>query len=710
MPGKYEALLNGTRSNGPGQPGGAVPLIGETPSAIDVFEPGDSYDPQAPAPVPKPKGSKYYDMLSGGAELRASDPSFIEQATSNFSPVNDPSKMAGVGSQAVASLPTNIKERAGYFAKQRFPDDPQAVNRYGVQDGRLFYQGDDGQFYYEEPSLSTSPSEIAKYGASLAGPALPFAGGIIGGAATTPAGGIPGAGMGAAAGDEMRQVLAMSLAGQEDFKPMQSAKEAALGVVGQGLGVGAGKAINHFKGVPKDAHLLKNPVRQAQMTELQKSAQEWGVQLTPAEVSGLRSLKTEQNILGDLPASSDMMQSFYQRRNTEQVPVAVDKMLGKLSPVDSAEIGAQKLQGGAQGAIEFAKGERRAVAAPLYKEVFPKRIPPSHFSSIANSNRLIAKAINGAERDDVTRFYIDKYKKETGAEISSNSVGFLDAVKQSLDGKAARAKVAGDNKAYAAYSESAAQLRTAIDKAVPGYEKARAGYAGESGAVDALTDGEVGLAAKKNPTQLASVPRTLFETGPKAVASNRAAFVKAGKEQEWNDGLRAYLTESFDKASKEYISGNANPGARFRATVFGTGKQKAAMQSAMSPDQWAGFNRLMDVLEASGSVPQGGSRTAFAAQGIENMERQSGNAAVEAALNPIGIPGRLQKAYKSIMMDRNADKLAQIITSPDSLAKLKKLKGFDPKDIRAMGVAAQVMEDAGIGLAPREGKVAPGAL
>jgi len=385
-------------------------------------------------------------------------------------------------------------------------------------------------------------------------------------------------------------------------------------------------------------------------------------------------------------------------------------MLGKLSPVDSAEVGAQKLQGGAQGAIEFAKGERRAVAAPLYKEVFPKRIPPSHFSSIANSNRLIAKAINGAERDDVTRFYIDKYKKETGAEISSNSVGFLDAVKQSLDGKAARAKVAGDNKAYAAYSESAAQLRTAIDKAVPGYEKARAGYAGESGAVDALTDGEVGLAAKKNPTQLASVPRTLFETGPKAVASNRAAFVKAGKEQEWNDGLRAYLTESFDKASKEYISGNANPGARFRATVFGTGKQKAAMQSAMSPDQWAGFNRLMDVLEASGSVPQGGSRTAFAAQGIENMERQSGNAAVEAALNPIGIPGRLQKAYKSIMMDRNADKLAQIITSPDSLAKLKKLKGFDPKDIRAMGVAAQVMEDAGIGLAPREGKVAPGAL
>ena len=638
--------------------------------------------------------------LSGGGkqtEVRPAPLSFIEQATSNVSPINDPSKMAGIGTQAVASLPTNVKERASYFAKQRFPNDPNGVARYGVQDGRLFYTGEDGQMYYEEPKLSASPTELVKYAASGAGPSLPIAGSIAGGVATAPAGGIPGAGLGAAAGDEMRQLMAMALAGQKDFSPMQSVKEGAMGAGGQAIGIGAGKALN--RNAVRDVAKTQTPEAQAMINELMGKSKQEGIQLTPAELTNLKSLKGQQNFLGDSPRSADTMGDFYTKRNTEQVPQAVNKMLGKISPIESTEVGAQNLQRGAAEAIDFAKGERMAASTDLYKEVFPKKIPPSHFQKLAGTNNIIRNAINGANKDEVTMYYVSKYQQETGKEISKNSVGFLDAVKQSLDGKAKAAAASGNNKAAKAYSDSAEQLRTQIDSMVPKYGEARAAYAGESPAVDALTKGEVGLAAGKKPTQLDTIPSTIFETGPNAVKTNRAAYVKAGKEQEWNDGLRSHLQSKFDQASKEFKTGNTNPGASFRAKVFGTDKQKAAMQNAMSPDQWAGFNRLMDVLEASGRVTQGGSRTYFAGEQGREMASQAMGLSGKAAQNALDIPGiprRLGNFVQDVKLGKHSEKLAEIVTSPDAMKQLKQLKALNPRSVKAMGIVFQLLTQYGI--------------
>lgn len=646
-----------------------------------------------------------------GTEVRPADAEFMAAPTANVSPENDPSKMAGMGTQAIASLPTDMKARAGYFAKQRFPDDPNAISRYGVQDGRLFYTDDEGKMYFEEPKLSTSPTEVAKYAASTAGHALPLAGSIGGGIIDAPGGGIPGAAVGAAAGDEMRQLLAAGLVGDTGFSLLQTAKEAGGAALGQGLGVGFGKMLN--RGVPRDINLLDNPEIQAGVAKLQSDSEKLGISLTPGETTNLRSLRSQQNYLGDTSRSADIMGDFYNRRNTVEVPAAAQRMLSEISPVESVEVGAKSLQKGATETIESARKTRIEESAPLYKDVYPKRISPNLLTNIAEGNNIISNAIKDARRDEVTQYYINKYQQETGKEIADNSVGFLDAVKQSLDGKAQAAERAGDMKSAKAYGDSAAQLRTKIDSMVPKYAEARAAYAGESPAVDALAKGEVGLVKDAGQTNLDRIPKLIFESGPDAVKANRVAYVKAGKEQEWNDGLRSYLQSNFDKASKEFKTGNVNPGASFRASVFGTAKQKAAMQNAMSTEQWAGFNRLMDVLEASGRVTVGGSRTHFAGEMEKEMSSQAMGISGKVAQNVLdapGIPRRLGQWVKEMKAGNYNENIANIITSPKAMEDLKALKYYKPGSIKAMALVSQVLAQYGFSEAGDPSDVPAGAL
>lgn len=676
----------------------------------------------------KKAGYRDHEVISHftGTEVRPADPEFMASPTSNVSPENDPSKMAGMGTQAVASLPTDMKARAGYFAKQRFPDDPNAVSRYGVQDGRLFYTDDAGKMYYEEPKLSVSPTEAAKYVASSAGPALPFAGSIAGGVATVPGGGVPGAALGAAAGDEMRQLLAAGLVGDTGFNPMQTAKEAGGAAFGQGLGLGFGKYLN--RGVPRDINLLDNPEVQVGISKLQSDAEKLGISLTPAETTNLRSLRAQQNYLGDSPRSADVMSDFYTRRNTLEVPQAVNDMLAKVSPVESVEVGAKNLQQGAADTIKAQMAERQSAAKPLYDASREAPVPAASYQQLMK-DPFLAKQIRSVKADPKYQSDISDLFPKSGKTIETGildadgnaltrstspveaKIGYLDVVKRRIDGMIETAKTAGNRNDVRIYTKAKEKLTKALDDASPEYTQARSIFEEGSPAVTALTKGEVGLASKAKETGLDRIPKIIFESGSDAVKANRAAYLKAGKEQEWNDGLRSYLQSNFDKASKEFKTGNVNPGASFRASVFGTAKQKAAMQNAMSSEQWAGFNRLMDVLEASGRVTQGGSRTYFAGQMGKEMEAEAMGISGKAAQNILdapGIPGRLGGWVKALKTGKYTEDLAKIITSPKAMEELKALKYYKPNSIKAMAVVSQVLTQYGLDEAGDPADVAPG--
>ncbi len=632
-------------------------------------------------------------------------PGFMENVTSNVSPVDESSKMAGIGTQAAASFPTDLKERAGYFAKQRFPNDPNAISKYGVQDGRIFYEGDDGKYYFEEPSAKLG--QMGKYLASGVGGSLPTAGSIIGGVATAELGGVPGAAAGAVGGDAIRQSVAQSMGTQEGYKPLQAAGEAVTGAAGQAVGVGVGKGLSW--NAAKDLSTIQTPEAKAAIKELEAKAAEYGYTLTAAEKTNLQSLISKENTLGSLPESGNVMRKFYQDRTENQAPAAAEKALSDISPTQSAEVGAKNFQEGAQNTIKDAVKTRQEAASPIYHEVYPKKVAPNQLTSIQNSNPLIKNAIASAADDDVVQFYANKYQQETGKTITPNSVGFLDAVKQSLDGKAESAIRAGDSKRANAYSQSAEQLRTMVDSFVPQYAEARAAYAGESPAVEALKTGEVGIAANKKPTQLLSTPTAIFKSGKDSIAKNREAFVKAGQEDAWNDGLRAHLQTTFDNVSSKALT----PEASYKDAVFAKGG-KERMKAAMTQDQWLGFNRFMDVMEAAGRVPKGGSRTAFAGEGIAGLKTEAGGATskILRALNPANLVNfsKIADFLDGAKVGQYSKELAEITTSPDNMQQLKALKGLNPGSKKAVNIVSQLIDRQVVKQATQSSDVVPGGF
>lgn len=699
------------------------------------FPPEEPEEPVSPrfkgTPVTSDAGyiNRYTESLTQGP---IDEP--IMAPVHNLSPLNVPTKMATIGNQAVASLPTDIKERITYFAKQRFPNDPTRMGKYGVQDGRIFYLSDDGNAYFEEPGLSLSPTEMTKYLASGAGPALPAIGGIVGGVATSMAGGLPGAAGGAATGDLVRQGLAMKLAGQENYNAAQPVKEAALSGGGQLAGNIAIKFAN--RGLARDFMSTKKPEAAKSIARLKSAADELGVPLTPAEITNLRTLRADQNTLGDLPASADIMGDFYTKRNMEQVPNAVSKTLGNISPVQSREVGAQALQSGGKATMEAERKALQEQAAPLYAQSREVKVPNETLEELQKDpviRRSLRQVMNDPvyQKDLMDAFPVKEVsknveynggiygtekmaEKEILREASAGKLGLYDIVKRQLDGVIAAEESAAkpDLNKIRILKGSRARLVSTLDRLSPEYAQARGIYEEGMPAVTALSKGEVGLAAKKGPTQLRSIPNIIFESGPEAIAKNRAAFVKNGNQAEWDAGLRSYLSDAFNIASKEFKTGNTAPGAGFRARVFGTPEQKQAMKAAMSPEQWGGFNKLMDVLEATGRVPQGGSRTTPMREGIDAMKAESGKwgRRVASVLSPQEIGRNTGKWYEEIMLGKHSEKLANIITSPDSMVKLRELRELPPNSRRAKYITHQLMVGAGFGVLNQPENVAPGEL
>ncbi len=676
----------------------------------------DWYEEITKPPEVQPSGKDWYKELTQpqadtwdgpGQTVSSGKPSFMAGATDNVSPVDDITKMAGFSGQAIASLPTDPKEKAQYFASRRFPDmnPEEAIAKYGVQDGRVFYEGDDGKYYYEEPGETNLTSFTRRIG-QLFGPTIPAAGGIGGGivgAPAGPAGGMAAAGAGSAAGDAVRQGLAEALIpGEQDYKPSQTIEEGLYGVAGEGIGRGI-VALKDRKAV-RDIAKFNTPEAQTAIKDLEEKAAEFGMSLTPAEKTDLSSLKGRENFLGSHPRSADTMAEFYKNRNEKELPAAAEKLFKQFSAKESPEVLAASGKAGAEATIKAEQKALQAQAKPYYDSSRNVAIPQEKYIEL-QKDPLIRQQLKAVAKDPESQSDLGDLLPTEGAKAADfeAKIGYLDVVKKRLDGMEKAAIKTGDDNKARIYRNARQKLLSAIDN--EDYTMARSIYEEGMPSVTALTKGEVGLAAKKSPTKMKDVPKTLFNSGEKAIAFNKAAYEKAGAMDQWNDALAGYLRDTFDQASKQNVNGNVNPGAKWRNILIGQKpeKQLKAMQAAMSPDQFQGFTRLMDVLEATGRVPQGGSRTFFAEEQGKEMAKEAGGLAGNAAavVGVAKIPaslvnGQLARGWQEIANGKHFEKLAKIVTSPDSMKQLKELRSLSPNSKRAAAITALLLTRAGV--------------
>ena len=279
---------------------------------------------------------------------------------------------AGPGTQAIASLPTDTATRAQYYAEQRFPNDPGALQRYGMQDGKIYYVDDQGQGHFEESearlptSIGDIPEAAAETGKAMAGsvgPALPVIGGTAAGVLTVPyAGGVPGAAAGGAAGDVVRQAGAYALTGEE--KPvidrlMQTGGAAVQEGAGQVAGLGIARGMK-FAG--------RTPVYDLPAsTKTGEMAKQFDIPLTAGERTASKSLIRRQKILGSTTEGEDIFENFYRMRN-DKTRAAVYNLLDALSPEQSVRGASKAGVEGAQAAVGVERRALQRAAKPFYEQ------------------------------------------------------------------------------------------------------------------------------------------------------------------------------------------------------------------------------------------------------------------------------------------------------------------------------------------------------
>lgn len=282
-------------------------------------------------------------------------------------------KGAGFGALVKAGTVDDPQTKINVFAKSRgiSPD------RYSVVDGDIFYEGDDGKLYPESPSgvggfgkelaantIANAPAIALSTGGSIAGGIL----GAPGGPAGVAAGAVVGSGVGGAAGEGYRKTIG-ALAFDEpqtvegNVKAM--GKEGALAMAGEGIGRLASKGFKEVK--------LRRNVRdidrlnQVAIGRVQELADKYKVQLTPAEMTGLRSLINQQWYLSNAPDSADTIVSFMKNREPE-LQRAMYEYFDTLSKESAPYNAVLRSQNAAKKHVSNLKLARKEATEALYKQ------------------------------------------------------------------------------------------------------------------------------------------------------------------------------------------------------------------------------------------------------------------------------------------------------------------------------------------------------
>lgn len=597
---------------------------------------------------------------------------------------------AGVLTAARVGMVEDPQARMAAYARERFPNDPNAVQRYGIIDNDIVYRGDDGQVYRETGTLGN----VAEYvGGKMAGP-------MTGAAAGAAVGGPPGAALGGAAGLAYTKLGGLAQGDKQDAgqNAFDIGLEGVLSWAGAKIGDIIGKKIANRR-VAKDLPKLSD----ADTQRLVATAERYGIQLTPAEATNLGSLIQRQTALGQgFDEASDTMRRFYGDR-AEAVTRAVDDYIGQTPGAYEAGL---KGQQASSEIIGNAIAERKAEAGPLYRmAVRPDNVVPTQTSN------AMAGAGVPAQQTALGELLSDPFMAAQVKSVKGNSLyrmqnlddaslPVLDQVKKNIDDMIAKAKQDNATNTVRLLEQRRVELIDATDQAFPEYATARAAFEGRSPEVDALKQSRIGAVADLEGERLAKAADMLIggKGDPSRVAWARSQFEKAGKMDDWNVVTRQWLRDSFEKTRGSLSAGDAMAGPKWRAAIFGSQRDRDILSAALGKDEYKNLESLMEVLEAVGRVPKQQSITAFATEDAKRMAVEA--APGKTALRNLDISSPMAE-LRELMISKDLDAwrqtLAEAITSPNGLDELKRLRvlrGLNPRSEKAIQIASGFLSRA----------------
>jgi len=627
--------------------------------------------------------------------------------TEVLSAISSPEMGADVATAFMGGIPTDKQAAIKFFAKKR----GLPISRYRVVDGEIAYQADDGKFYKE----IAGPAATASYYAPDVLEAIP---GAVVGTVTAPVmlGGPVGmsASIGATGAADALSNLLRQIAGKEISGQKISPGQVALsGLIGGGVQSvpGVAKLVTE-RNLVRDIATINRPEALA----LINKANQQGVFLTPAEITNLSSLMGQQKVMSNLPASTKTMQTMYQNREVNQIRPAVENFLENISPVsDVAEAGAkgQKALSEAKTMIEK---EIDVITDPIYKEAFAQSVPVDVSPVVSKIDEYL-KTAKGSQEKTLLKMkellYTDKPRlNEAGDVVMQKALDdrlpALQNAKFAIDSMFKEESFTSmDKKIKAQLTDLQQQLVEQMGKNNPAYIEANKAHAEASKSLERFAESKAGLSLSAiSPDNLNQFSKRLFE-------SNSVPAIRYAKEQiqkvdpeVWDAVTRAYMQDVWTAAktpAKGQRGIKLDTGNSWQNMLLGDENTQAAIRAALSPQQFQALTDLASVLEASARVQKLGSDTAFNQEIIKQMKQQAKGDPIAMAVGGFGTllqPQNWGKMISDWAVERrfanDADKIAQIITSPDGINRLKELRQMSPTSAQRWALIAQLLSRYGI--------------
>ncbi|TXH43638.1 MAG: hypothetical protein E6Q97_33800 [Desulfurellales bacterium] len=674
-------------------------------------------EPAAAKTATAAPSADWYKEISGGAEMRA-QPAGTRMPSPDAPGIEDSfGGSAPFTAQLKAGFSPDVQKQIKIFANSLgLPE-----SRFGVVEGNIVYADRDGRIKRATPSVSGAAGPVdafMRFGqwlGSQVGPSLPGAAGSAAGVATAPfGGGIPGAAAGAGAADVVRQGVGNYFAGSDvtDIDLLNSAGQAAMGGAGQAGGALINRAFQRNPlGVQSfERAAARDPARVAESEALVNEARARGVDLSAGQATGLRSLQMQERQLGRFPETADRMADFIERQRQTQVPDAIRAEANRIAADRGGEAAIEGFREGAGKVVAKEVSARRAAARPAYELALDNREPfinepltdllkrPTMGEAWTKAKRLAA--------DDGRRlpeYFETDDKGNILRVVQTPDWRAWDYIKQGVDDvvEANKNAMTGEvNSQGRAASNLKRQMLEFLDRANPDYPAARAIYGTASESVEAVLDGGVGMLQKmKGPERQAMVDNIFGARAlmPEEVGRMRGLFKDAGQLEQWNQGVRQFISGKLDAALKA-----ENVPQAFYKSMEKDPAQRRVLRAAIGdPELVAGWEKLMRVLDASRKGLPEGSPTAtdlpqmLGPQTVGTAARVMGAAASPSTYLDAG--NKIVAAVDQLRTPAARLKLADALLNPDAVNELKKLRMLPPWGEKTVLVTSRLLSAIGLG-------------
>jgi hypothetical protein len=622
--------------------------------------------------------------------------------------ISEPSMGAGALTSFMAGVPTDKQAAIRFFAQRRgIPE-----SRYQVIDGDIAYQADDGKFYkevsgvlpniaYYTPDVLEMTPDIA---AGVAMAPVSIASPLGTAAAATTVGGV------AAGTNIIRQKIAERLAGQE-FDVSQP--------IISGLLSGAGELVPAVRKGFVERRTARDiaQVNPSIVQSLRSKAGKYNIPLTPGELTGLSSLLGQQKVIGNVPDTSVKMQKFYKEREAK-VQSAVDDYLGTLSQVEDAAIAGNRGVAALEEQRRNLIADREAATEPIYTAAFERSVPVdtapvlNQIDSMLKTQPPTGRAAGYLRKikDLLQRPEIDAEGNELKTFMPENRLPNLQNSKFEIDAMFKEDAFSSlDKTVQAKLTAIKENLLTQMGKDNPAYIEANRAFERFSQPLNEFNERITGVSLMQmSPDNIKNFSNRIFANpSPGTIQYAKKQIIAGGGEEAWNAVTRAFLEEQWTlakKPAKTQQGAKLDTGNTWQNIIIGDPKQMKAMQAALSPDQFKALRDLAEVLEAAGRAKKLGSDTAFNQLINEELFKNPPVTGVTTgiartagvALQPLNW-GKMISDW-AIRRDAaaNAGNIANIITSPDGINRLRELRQMSPTSAKRWAGTAQLLADYGI--------------